>query len=211
MFDWKLLVTIIIIFGILLALTSTQPAVKNFFSSIDKKIVSGNQQGSEAATITPGNVEFSLEIEKTDFSAKTGNVTIGIESKQFSAKIEKSDISTESPIVINGFSGSIAIAEKVTLDGTLNSFSSGETKIGFDRASLKTESPYDKITIENLGIAEYKTNATGTLIVKGNEIKVNSPLTIKSLLGNFVFEGEKIKITGRADKISIPDIGLSVG
>ncbi len=206
MFDWKLIITIFIVFAILLFVLGSDSSVSRFFGNIFSKI--GVETGKEDKTVR--NVSFSLSARsygKISFSG--GDINFIISPENFSATIESATAETKSLVEITGFKGSGSIdGNALSIEGSLSRINLSDTSINYAKGSVKASAAFDSFVAENLALDEI-TLSNGTLTIGGNEVKF-SDIVITSPKGRFVFD-KGMKIEGVANKISIPSAKIVIG
>lgn len=225
MFDWKIIVTVIILLGIIAFFISTQTPVQEFFKSIKDSILSFLGY----TVVEERNVSFSITTEYDSISFKD-EINITIHPIIFSANT--SDMSIETSDIVNmDFSGSGKIAGRtLVLDGTTNKIEIANSSMTFNKASVKAETTFTKLTIDDLELRELKISS-GSLFVKGTEIKFSGSVVIYNPEGRFEFqpidaegvnvdfeegvgvgfeEVYKLKAEGFASRISIPESDIVI-
>lgn len=204
MFDWKLIVTLMIVFSILLVILGADSSVGKFFGNIFGKI------GVENADNAVRNVSFSLSADdyaKISFSSSDARFVI--DPKNFSAAIESAAAEAKTRVEISGFRGSGSVdGNSLAIEGSLDRIDLSGTSINYARGSIKASAVFDRIVMENIAVDEIMLS-NGTLAVNGNEIKF-SDIVITSPKGRFTFD-KGLKIEGIASRISIPSARIVIG
>ena len=202
MFDWKLILTVIILLGIMAFFISTQAPVQDFFKSIKDKLYSfiGYMAVEEK------NISFSLVAEYDNIQFKD-DINITIYPIIFSANIRDMDIETSDTVGMD-FSGSgIIVGKSLSLDGITDRVEIANSSMTFKRASVNANSTFTELIIDNLELEELKLRS-GSLFIKGTETNFNS-IDIYNLEGRFEFSDD-LKIEGIASRISIPEADMVI-
>lgn len=205
MFDWKLIVTLLIVFMVLLFVLGSDSSVSKFFSGVFSKV--GIEAKSEDNTMR--NVSFSLSAGGYDnISFSADYVKFSIEPQNFSAVIEGASVETKSHVDIEGFRGSGNIDKNVlSLEGSLSAINLSGTSITYAKGVIKATAAFDSLeaglAVGNLVLSN------GVLDINGNEIRF-SEITIASPKGKFSF-GKELKIEGVAGRIEIPSAKIVIG
>jgi len=210
MFDWKIIVTVIILLGIIAFFISTQTSVQEFF-----KFVKENVYSFFGEVVEERNISFSLVAEYDNISFKD-DVNITIHPIIFSANIRDMNIETSDTVNMD-FSGSGKISGRaLSLDGTTNKVEIANSSMTFRKASMKSESTFTKLIIDNLELKELKLR-NGSLFIKGTETKFSGQIEIYDIKGRFEFSyeegvdvGYKLEIEGLASRISIPEADILI-
>ncbi len=206
MFDWKLIVTLLIVFSILLAVLGADSSVGKFFGNIFGKI--GVETKSEDNAIR--NVSFSLSAGNyARISFSSSDARFVIDPKNFSAAIESATAEAKTRVEIGGFKGSGSVdGNNLAIEGSLGRIGLSGTSINYAKGSIKASAVFDRIVMENIAVDEIMLS-NGTLAVNGNEIKF-SDIIITSPKGRFTFD-KGLKIEGIASRISIPSARIVIG
>ncbi len=201
MFNWKLIVTVIILLGIVALVTSTQTSVQDFFSSVTDRLFSIIGSSEER------NISFSLVAEYSNISFKdSANITI--EPILFSADIRYINIRTSDTIAMD-FSGSGEIyGNSLRLDGVTDNIEIANSSIALNKASVISNCTFNSLVIEGLELKELLLT-DGSLIVKGTETRFSDSIEIYNLEGRFEFS-DKLKIEGLASRIAIPEADMVI-
>ena len=206
-FDWKIIVTLIVVFIALAALIGTSPNVGNFFGSIKEKFNIGPLGGTNAK----GNIEFYLSWDNYKDveidNKRTINLTIN--AKNFTANIGMGNINlAEKKVTIVDFKGMGNITEnQILLDGKYSKIEI-EGLGEFYNGTMKASSTFNEVMIDNLAFQKMALEGTGTISYKGNELSVNNQTAeLTSVSGAFVF-GDGLQINGTADSIKVGNIEI---
>jgi hypothetical protein len=201
MFNWKLIVTVIILLGIVAFFAYTQPSVQGFFVSVKDKIFSFMGRTEER------NISFSLVAEYSNISFKD-SVNMTIQPVLFSADIRYMNIRTSDTIAMD-FSGSGMIEKNsLRLDGVTNNIEIGNSSIALNEASVVSNCTFNSLVIENLELKELMLT-DGFLTVKGTETEFSDTIEISNLEGRFEFS-DKLRIEGLAGRILIPEADMVI-
>ncbi|MEM7819339.1 MAG: hypothetical protein QXD48_00740 [Candidatus Aenigmatarchaeota archaeon] len=210
MFDWKIIVTSIVVLLIILVFISIDPTVSNFFNSVFDK-VSGLFRFE---IFNEGkNIKFYLNVsDYKPINFKTNIPTnITLQPIEFYAVLKDGSINTTKTIRIINFKGSGYIGNTINLDGNFEKLEIGE--IGsFSNSRIKADGTFSSVIIENIGLKNLKIeNSTGSLIVNETEIAFSlKTIEIVSPFGQFSFS-KGMSIDGFANKISIPEEKIILG
>lgn len=205
MFDWKIILTIIIALGIVLTYLGSNPAVSGFFDSVRDRL-------PFSADVTARNVEFTLTAGKysdMEFSVNNANFTITGYSE---ATLKTGNLRTNKTLGIYGFRGSGSIrGNTLTLDGRMSKVELPEITVAIQE-TIKSNSTFTSLSITNLGVKEIKIeNTSGTLTVRGTTTQFSGDVVVVAPLGDFFFANNTIfKLSGKANKVSIPSAGISI-
>ncbi len=98
------------------------------------------------------------------------------------------------------------------LDGRFERIEFPDLTIKFEQGTIKSESFFNYLEIENLALKELKLRkVSGSLFVNNIETDITSrDIEITSPIGRFEFNNT-LRIDGFADKISIPDAKIFIG
>jgi hypothetical protein len=206
MFNWKLIVTVIILLGIIAFFIYTQAPVQDFFKSVSEQLFSflGHR------VVVERNISFSIVTDYESISFKDA-VNITMQPVTFSANINNMKIDSRDAVNID-FSGSGKISGRIlSLDGTTDRIEVANSSMAFESASLKSEATFNELTIDNMELNELRITS-GSLFVKGTEIKFTGPVVIYNPEGRFEFyvNNSMLKAEGLANRISIPKSGIVI-
>jgi len=203
----KHIISILITLVILLVLVSRTTEVSNFFGDI----------GDVASDIIPSNVirnvSLSLTLDnydKTEYFAN--NVNIILNPKLFSAKIGSGSIESSDQITITNYTGSLIIQPNtIIFDGNFQDIEIDKSAIKFQGESIKGNSSFDNLVIENLEINKFSMdNANGKIKIGNTDTTIsNEKLIIKNPKGTFYYD-QKLRIEGFSSSIEIPDANIVV-
>ncbi|MFH0832352.1 MAG: hypothetical protein V1900_01355 [Candidatus Aenigmatarchaeota archaeon] len=204
---WKIIATIVIVFGVIILVLSSNPAVSSFFQQVNEKIT--NVLGYEFDVNR--NVSFSLILNRyVDASFYGKGLVLDITPKTLTGEINGMKIDTNKGIKLIGFNGSGSISgNNLTLDGKFEKLTS---EMLIESGSIKISTAFENLTVENLALKEIKVKASGYL--DAGEIKTKLSDTMIELYypsGKFEFYNNQLRINGLAKKISIPEIKLEIG
>ncbi len=207
MADWKIVVTLLIVLGVLAAFAGSAPGVTNFFGEVSGRF-SGLFPGGADAPQNGGNA-FSLVLNSYDevrFRASGSAVAL---SGDANAIIDNGNIQLRDP-KIAGFTGSGSISSVLALNGTADSVAFGPSRLGKTRLDMSS-SPAS-LTIGNVSIQSImQDNAQGELVLNGSITKFSGKLAMKSISGSLFFANGTLQIEGKAVFISIPGAGIKIG
>ncbi|MEK6887946.1 MAG: hypothetical protein AABX14_03315 [Candidatus Aenigmatarchaeota archaeon] len=208
MFDWKIVVTVIIVMALAAGYVGTNPMVSGFFDTIGGKLSSLTGSGSK------GSIEFTFNADKypnIEFSAKNptnitviGNTTATLKSGTFSTK----------SMSIYNFTGSGSIrGNELILNGKIGKIELPEITIAVQETissnSTFTSMSADYLTAKDITIK----GTTGTLTARGATTQFSGDITITSPSGSFEFykNNAVFTLSGSASKITIPSAGINIG
>jgi hypothetical protein len=206
-FDWKIIVTLIVVFIALAYLIGTSPPVGNFFESVKERF----KIGPIIRTETKGNVEFFLSWDNykdTQIDDKR-TVNITINARSFSANTGNGNIDVaEKTVFVTRFKGTGNITGKeIVLNGRYEELKIQDFGI-FYNSTFKASSSFSTAEINNLAFAKLILEGSGTISYKGTELAVNDQTAeLTSVSGTFVF-GEGLQINGTAASIKAGDIEI---
>lgn len=204
MFNWKIIVTVFITLGVLLAALSTNPAIDDFYQAAKERIF-----GVLEEKVTR-NVTFTVSADSYTNLSFSGNMNFIITPVDFSADVKDGKIYTNKTIQIIGFTGSGSIdRDLLTLDGEFKKIEQEGTSISFAQGPIKASSTYSRIAAENLTL-KHLTIPGGKLTLGGTEISFSSAAEIYYPQGDFEFDSG-LKASGAASKIILPESGINIG
>ncbi len=197
MFDLKIILTVLITLGVLLAYVGTNPTLSGFFDSVNEKFSFGDS--------TQRDIDFSLTADKyrdIDFSNKGPlNVTV---SGYTTATLKTGNLVTNKTLGVYGFSGSgSTMGNRLTLDGKMSKIQLPEITVAVQE-TVELTSIFTSFSVENLNIDEYKLeNVSGTLTARGTTTQFSGDITIISPRATFsVYMGNAtLQVSGMAGKI----------
>ncbi len=208
--DWKIVVTLLVVLGILAVFASSAPPVSIFFDQIANKL-------SDAAGIIgigwgeKGTIDFSLELEQfggLEFEASNSTITLeGLGQANFG----ESAVAFRG-VSISGFTGSGSFSEKFVLKGFASSVADNS---GFKLQDIRFNlsagpdsfNATNFIMIKNLVFE----NAQGHIILNNSFTRFQGRLEMRSVSSSLLFEKGVLKIEGKAKYISIPNAGIRLG
>lgn len=207
MFDWKIVVTIIIVMAVAAGYVGTNPAVSGFFDTIGTKLSSftGSPQSG---------VEFTLKTNSyadIDFSAKKpanitviGNTTAILKSGTFSTK----------SMSIYDFTGSGSLrGNELILNGKIGKIELPEITVAVQE-TISSNSTFTSMSADYLTARDITIKGTaGTLTAKGATTQFSGDITITSPSGSFEFYKNDVAfaLSGKSNKITIPSAGINIG
>lgn len=193
---WKIILTVLITFGVLLAALGSQPGVKDFFAAVTDKLSFPAQESSR-------NVSFSLSIDKPAEISFQSNRELNITIEgQFFGSISEANFSTKK-LVIRNFIGSGSINDTVYIKGRFEGLQA--EGFHFINKNLEARGSLSTATIENLALDKLQLQGSGKLAAEGAETTLeNQKIMIEKPLGRFVL-GNGTRIEGLAKKILIGD------
>jgi hypothetical protein len=203
MFNWKLIVTVIIILGIVAYFISTETSVQGFFKSMKDRLYAfiGYTATEER------NISFSLTAEYGNISFKD-DVNLTIQPVSFSAGMTYMNIETSDTVSMD-FSGTGEISGRsLNLDGFIYKLEIANSSMTFKKASIESASSFEKLIIDKLELDKLELR-DGSLVVKGTETRFSDQIEIYNLEGSFEFS-DKLKIDGLAGRISIPEADIVI-
>ncbi|KHO47773.1 MAG: hypothetical protein QT00_C0002G0435 [archaeon GW2011_AR5] len=204
MFEWKIIITVLVTLGLVLTYVGTNPTVSGFFDSVSGRF--GSIMGESQR-----NVEFSLDVDKYgdfDFSAK--EPVDFLVTGYTEATLKTGNLKTNKTVGIYGFRGTGSVEGNVlALDGKMAKVELPEITVSVQE-TVKSASTFTELTAKNLAVKEIRlTGVTGTLTSRGSTTQFSGDLTIASPMGDFDF-GNGLRINGSATGISIPSAGISI-
>lgn len=205
MFNWKIVATIFITLGILVAFLSTSPQLGNFFDVLREKIYSivPEQQVER-------NISFLLVTDAANITAQAKDVNIEVRTNNFTAQLKDVSINSKGTVKILGFSGLLSVANRnLALDGSFKKVEVEDTTITFPQGTIKSQSTWESMVVDNLAMKELVV-PKGKLTVNNVETDSASEIRISSPLGKFEFDSQ-LQVTGKANKISIPEAKIFIG
>jgi len=205
MFNWKIVATIFITLGILVAFLSTSPQLGNFFDALREKLYSiVPEQKVER------NISFSLAADATNISAQARDINIRLETNNFTAQLKDVSVSSKGRIRILGFFGLLSInSRNLALDGSFKKVELEDTTLTLPQGTIKSQSAFASLAIDNLAMKELVV-PKGKLTVNNVETDSANEIRIFSPLGRFEVDS-KLQVTGKANKISIPEAKIFIG
>ena len=197
MFDMKIILTVIITLGVILAYVGCNQALSSFFDSVNDKFSFGDS--------TQRDIDFSLTADKyqdLDFSNKGPlNITI---AGYTTAALNTGNLVTNKTLGIYGFRGSgSTIGNRLTLDGKMSKIQLPEITVAVQE-TVALSSIFSSFSVENLDTDEYKLeNVSGTLTARGATTQFSGDITITSPRATFDvnMDNTVLKISGAAGKI----------
>ncbi|MBI4170534.1 MAG: hypothetical protein HY514_02485 [Candidatus Aenigmarchaeota archaeon] len=207
--DWKIVVTLLIVLGVLAVFVSSAPPVSNFFDQIATKLsdtagVIGIGWGEKS------NIDFLLELEQfedVDFEASNSTIIIeGIGQANFG----ESAVAFRS-VSILGFTGSGSFSEKFTLKGFASSVAeSSGFKLQDIRFNLSADP--DKLNATDVLIKNILfEDAQGQITLNNSFTRFQGRLEMRSVSTSLTLEKNVLKIKGKAKYIAIPSAGIRIG
>lgn len=208
MFDWKIVVTIIIVMALAAGYVGTNPTVSGFFDAIGGKLSSltGSSQSGVEFTLKTGNYA------NIEFSAKNPtNITV---AGSTTATLSTGTIKTNKSMSIYNFTGSGSIrGNELILNGKIGKIELPEITVAVQETissnSTFTSMSADYLTAKDITIK----GTTGTLAARGATTQFSGDITITSPSGSFEFYKNNVvfALSGSASRISIPSAGISIG
>ena len=209
MSTWRIVATVIILLLIILFIASTQPSVRDFFSSLTKK--AGDVIENKQLPQENGSISFSLRIDNyAPITFQNAKADIVVESQSFSASIDNGNITSISSLTIGGFEGIITInGSTLSLDGSMKSLQTSTSSVSIP-SKIKSLSDFTKLVLKGLYVRNFVAdNATGNLVLSGADTRIRSKtITIENALGDFEFSGGALKINATSTSVKVPDIGI---
>ncbi len=204
----KFMIIPLVLLVALAALLAGNPSVAGFFETLKDKFFSISEVG-----LHNKNIEFSAvfdSYEKTDFDAVDPlNITVvGVTN----VTLTNGNINTKQTLVIKNYMGTGTVSDKFFLNGSFDQLIVQDVFIGRDKIFI--ESDFSVLEIENLHLRLINmSSAAGTLNLTNSSTQFAGSIEIKELSGTFVFKKEprSLSITGTAQKISVPDVGIDIG
>lgn len=212
MFNMKVAATIFITLAILVAILSASPQLGGFFQSTKDKIT----DFLSPAENIERNISFSLTIvsgiKNITITSDAKDVNLNLRTSNFTAQVKDANIVSKGRIQILGFSGSLSVNNRsIELDGSSKKVELEDTTVTFPQGAIKSKSLYDSLVIENLSIKEFIVPEGGGLTVdRKSGIVTDKEIKISHLLGKFEFT-QRLEVSGKAAKISIPEAKISIG
>ena len=208
MFDWKIVVTIIIVLVLITGYVGTNPMVSGFFDAIGGKLSSltGSPQSG---------VEFTLKTDSypaIDFSAKKpANFTV---IGSTTATLKSGTFRTNVGMSVYDFTGSGSMrGNELILKGKIGKIELPEITVAVQETissnSTFTSMSADYLTAKDITIK----GTTGTLTARGATTQFSGDITITSPSGSFEFykNNAVFALSGSASKIAIPNAGINIG
>ncbi|GEM_PF-5692204 len=208
MADWKIVVTLLVVLGVLAVFAGSAPGVTSFFGEVGEKF-SGLLPWGAADAPQKGDSEFSLVLESyADVQLQASGSTIAL-TGDADADIDNGNIRLHDP-KISGFKGSVSLSSILVLNGTADSVEFGSSRLG--KTKLDMSSSPAGLTISNVSIHSIEQdNARGELILNGSITKFSGRLELKSIRGKMFFANGTLQIEGTAKSISVPGAGIKIG
>lgn len=205
MFEWKIVLTVIVTLGIIFAYLGSNPVVSGFFDSVGSKV------SSLTGFSTQGNVEFSLAADKygvIGFIAGNSNFTIVGET---SAALKTGNLRTNKTLAVYGFHGTGSVNGNILmLDGKIAKVELPEIAVAVQE-TIKSNSTFTSLSAAGLKLGDLKIiNTTGTLVVRGATTHFSGDIDIVSPVGDFYFANSTLSASGKAAKISLSN-GINIG
>lgn len=208
MFDWKLVVTIIIVMALVMVYLGSNPAVSGFFGTIKEKFSSLTSFGSKQSSI-----EFTLEAdryENMDFSAKTPtNITV---VGSTTATLSTGTVKTNNTMTVYNFTGSGTIrGNELILNGKIGKIELPEITVAIQE-TISSNSTFTSMSADHLSTKDITIKGTsGTLTARGATTQFSGDIAISSPSGSFEFNRNVVfAVSGIASKISIPGAGINI-
>ena len=199
MFEWKIVLTVIVTLGIIFAYLGTNPTVSSFFDSV------GNRVSSMTGFNPQGNVQFALTSDKyatINFNVADTNFTIVGDT---SATLKTGNLRTNKTLVVSGFRGTGSVSGNVLkIDGKIAKVELPEIAVAVQE-TIDSNSTFTSLSAANLKLGELKImNTTGTLIVRGTTTQFSGDIDIVAPVGDFGFyTGNNIfTVSGKASNRS---------
>lgn len=204
MFELKIIITILVTLGLVMAYVGSNPTVSGFFDSVGGRF-------SSLAGESQRNVDFSLEIDRhPEFSFTSRDPADFLVTGYTEAELKTGNLKTNKTLGIYGFRGSGSVeGNKLVLDGKMAKVEMPEITVSVQE-TVKSTSTFTALSAKNLAVKEIKLQGvSGTLTSRGSTTSFNGSLDVISPMGEFEF-GEKFRISGKASSISIPSAGISI-
>ena len=205
MFEWKIIITIIVTLGLVMGYVGSNPTVSGFFDSV------GGRFSSLIGDNAQRNVEFSLDVDKysdVEFSAKypVDFLVTGYTE----ASLKTGNLKTNKTVGIYGFRGTGSVkGNTLALNGKMAKVELPEITVSVEE-TVESTSTFTGLSVKNLAVREIKIQqVSGTLSARGTTTQFSGDISIVSPMGDFDF-GDSFKITGKAASISIPGAGISI-
>ncbi len=205
MFNWKIVATLFITLGILVVVLASSPQMGGFIDTLKGK-VSGIVPDNEVTS----DVSFMLVSDATNVTGKAREVNLELTTGNFSAQLKDINVSSKGTVRVLGFSGSISVGKTLSIDGIFKKIELEHTNIFPSQGSIKSESYYEKLIADNLEVKELTVQG-GKLTVNNVTTSAESRIILSYPVGRFEFSGDKLVVSGKANKISIPDAKMFVG
>lgn len=205
MFELKIIVTVLVTLGLVMAYVGSNPTVSGFFDSV------GGRFSTLIGDTSQRSVEFSLHVDKYgdfDFTAK--EPVDFMVTGYTDAALKTGNLRTNKTVGIYGFKGTGSLENHVlTLDGRMVKVELPEITVSVQE-TVKSTSTFTEMTAKNLAVKEIKLQGvSGTLTSRGSSTQFSGDMTITSPKGYFEF-GDGLRINGTAAGISIPSAGISI-
>ncbi|HLD38845.1 MAG TPA: hypothetical protein VJB05_00865 [archaeon] len=207
MFDWKIVVTVIIVMALAAGYVGTNPMVSGFFDGVSGKL-------SSLTGSSQSGIEFTFNADKypnIEFSAKnpTNITVIGATT----ATLKSGTFSTKSMSIYN-FTGSGSIkGNELILNGKIGKIELPEITVAVQE-TISSNSTFTSMSADYLTAKDITVKGTtGTLTARGATTQFSGDITITSPSGRFEFYKNSVVFTlsGSASKIAIPNAGINIG
>lgn len=222
MADWKIIVTLLVVLGVLAVFVGSAPVVSDFFSEVGGKFA-GLFPGDAADASQNGDNEFSLVLYDSGevvFRSAGSNVIINQSSD---AVLDKGSVKFYSAS-LSGFAGSGSVSLDSTLrspafmvlqlNGSADVLQSESSRFEKSKIFISTNevSSSDYFSAGNVSIESLaQDNARGELILNGSITKFSGRLEMKSVSGKMFFSNGALQIEGKAKSMSVPGAGIKIG
>ncbi|MCX6815463.1 MAG: hypothetical protein NT120_01245 [Candidatus Aenigmarchaeota archaeon] len=209
MIDSKLVFIVIIILIVMAIFLGSNQNVSQFFSAVTDRLSAVARIEAPVAR----NLNFTLTTDKNpeiNFDS-IRNITLEIQGDTEATLVE-GNLNTSRLVKIINYRGYGTLANDLNLDGYFEKLQMPEITATFGKENIKLHSVFTSIRIENLAVKDLKiANTTGYLAIRGAVTQFTGDIEIKDVLGTFDLDNNTFSLTGFAQKISIPNIGINIG
>ncbi len=201
----KIIATVLITLGILVVFLSSSPQLGSFFNMLKEKVY--NIVPEQAAE---RNISFSLTADANNITTQAKDAAIELRTGNFTAQLKDTMIASRGRIRILGFAGTLSVdSRNLIIDGSFRKIETEDTMIAPPQGTIKSMSSFESLVIDNLAMKELSV-PKGKITVNGVETDSNSEIRISLLVGRFEFDTE-LHVSGKANKISIPEAKIFIG
>jgi hypothetical protein len=204
MFDWKIIVTLLIVLVLLAGFMGSTPGVSSFLGEVGSRAGSvfsglgidlGEKSGHNFTLVLSRYDKIGLNMKSSAISAD-GNA---------SAKIDNGEIRF-SHVDMTNFTGSGSASSVLVLNGSAD-------KILFDSSSFgrtRIDMVSSVAAIDDARIQEISQDAEGEMQLGNSSIKFSGRIDMKSIEASMTLGNGVLRIQGTAAKISIPGAGVNL-